>query len=159
MHLHFLGLPYSGTLMVSYGGTPPSVSWPKWRKKLQVNQSGWPCAHQSGRTETGGRCCRASHTIVCGCPPAGDCFFGGFRQSPLPQKKEWRTVVWILDNRGQALQEGSDLKGLEELKEALASVDQVKWSHGYCGGKPMIPSYVRPPVRDSGVQCEPFFAK
>lgn len=81
-------------------------------------------------------------------------FFGGFRKTALPQKKEWRTVVWLLDNRGQVFEEGSELKGIKELKEALAKISQVDWSHGYRGGKPMLPIATPPSVVDKATQCE-----
>jgi hypothetical protein len=31
-------------------------------------------------------------------------------------------------------------KGMTELREALSKIDQVQWSHGYRGGKPMMPN-------------------
>ena len=65
-------------------------------------------------------------------------FFGGYRKTALPQRG-WRTVVWLLDNREHRRQEGSIGKGLSELNAALLEHDQVKWSHGKRGGKPMVP--------------------
>ena len=79
----------------------------------------------------------------------------GFRKAALPQKKEWTTVVWLLDNRGQVFEEGRGLKGLKELKEALATIDQVNWSHGYRGGKPMMPCALARETQESATQSDP----
>ena len=57
-------------------------------------------------------------------------FFGGYRKDALPQVKSWRTVVWLLDNRASKILGGNGGKGIAELKEALAKVERVDWSHG-----------------------------
>ena len=86
-------------------------------------------------------------------------FFGGYRKTALPQVKAWRTVMWLFDNRACKSKEGSRGKSLAELREALAKVDRVQWSHGYRGGKPMIPNKVLPLCEEKATATDEEVAK
>ena len=88
-------------------------------------------------------------------PPRSKLFFGGFRKTALPQKKEWRTVVWIIDSRDATRKEGSTGKGLAELKKALEQMGEVHWTHGLRGGKPMFSNQARKPMQESATQTNP----
>ena len=77
-------------------------------------------------------------------PPRVKLFYGGYRKAILPQVKSWRTVVWVLDNRACKTSGGNGGKGLEELLEAMSKIERVMWSHGYRGGKPMVPNLAKP---------------
>ena len=73
-------------------------------------------------------------------------FFGAFRKVALPQKN-WRTVVWLLDSRQSALEEGSRqtgegapiLRGLTELRQEVARMPKSQWPHQIRGGEMMRP--------------------
>ena len=64
-----------------------------------------------------------------------------FRRLPnhCPTQKDWRTVIWVLNNRAQGSSDGDGLKGMAELLDALGTQKRVDWSHGRKGGKPMCP--------------------
>ena len=67
-------------------------------------------------------------------------FYGGFRKKPLPPKKNWRTVMWLIDTRNlpqkKSLHTQTPQRGLEELKREVEKIPAVQWTHGYQGGKP-----------------------
>ena len=81
-------------------------------------------------------------------------FFGGYKKTALPQVKAWRTVVWLIDNRAHASSVGNRGKGLEQLKQELSKMDQVLWSHGYRGGKPMMPNRALPLRVDKAIETD-----
>ena len=94
-------------------------------------------------------------------PPRRHLFYGAFRKEKLPQLA-WRTVVWLIDTRGvyhtPEPNSGSNLKGLVELKSALAQLQPVLWTHGFLGGKPMAlpsPHTLWSDTREANTQTTP----
>lgn len=80
-------------------------------------------------------------------PPKVKLFYGSIKKTALPQKA-WRTCVWLIDTREYAPGKGSERseiraggkpRGLNELRQEVAKLPRVVWSHGYQGGKPMQP--------------------
>jgi hypothetical protein len=108
------------------------------------------------------------HNKIC-LPPRHHLFYGGFKKTSLPQKS-WRTVVWLVDTRQHA--KGSQdppssgastpekKRGLTELREEMAKLPQVQWSHGFQGGKPTFvdaPDFSGPLPGMDDKQCQTDF--
>ena len=65
-------------------------------------------------------------------------------------------MIWLLDSRSHAAGIPRDpaLKGPDEIRQEVSQMKRVDWSHGYQGGKPMLPNFEVPRMEDKSVSVE-----